>query len=429
MRKVLFWLHLVAGTIAGVVIFILCVTGVLLMYEKQLTVWADTRNLPLEATLSASRMLPAQLVAKVRDQRQAVPSSVTVWNRPDAPVQLSYGRDAIYADPYTGRILGEGSAGVRQFFRTVTDWHRWLAAPAENRAIGKAITGACNLAFLFLVLSGLYLWLPRDWSRQQVRTILWFKRGLSGKARDFNWHNTIGIWCFVPLIFVVTSATVISYPWASNLAYRLAGSEPPAPGAKSGSEKGGRAQKDEGPNKGGNGKRGERGSGQSAGPGALPAPPLDLDLSGMDAAWKLAESKNPAWKAITLRMPVSNRAAWLFTIDEGYPGQPQLRGTLTVDRETGEAARWETFDSLDPGRRFRSWLRFVHTGEYYGLIGQTIAGIASAGGAVLVFTGLALAWRRFRAWRGRKLRSQETGNQEAGSRKSVLQRPAAENEG
>jgi uncharacterized iron-regulated membrane protein len=149
----------------------------------------------------------------------------------------------------------------------------------------------------------------------------------------------------------------------------------------------------------------------------------------MDAAWKLAESKNPAWKAITLRMPVSNRAPWLFTIDEGYPGQPQLRGTLTVDRETGEAARWETFDSLDPGRRFRTWLRFVHTGEYYGLIGQTIAGIASAGGAVLVFTGLALAWRRFRAWRGRKLRIQETGNQEAGSRKPVLQRPAAENEG
>jgi hypothetical protein len=29
------------------------------------------------------------------------------------------------------------------------------------------------------------------------------------------------------------------------------------------------------------------------------------------------------------------------------------------------------------------------------LIGQTIAALASAGGGVLVFTGLALAWRRF----------------------------------
>ena len=34
------------------------------------------------------------------------------------------------------------------------------------------------------------------------------------------------------------------------------------------------------------------------------------------------------------------------------------------------------------------------TGEIYGLTGQTIAGLASAGGAVLVYTGLWLALRR-----------------------------------
>ena len=46
--------------------------------------------------------------------------------------------------------------------------------------------------------------------------------------------------------------------------------------------------------------------------------------------------------------------------------------------------------------------RFVHTGEYYGLTGQTIAGLVSAGGAVLVYTGVALALRRFGAWRRRR---------------------------
>jgi uncharacterized iron-regulated membrane protein len=60
------------------------------------------------------------------------------------------------------------------------------------------------------------------------------------------------------------------------------------------------------------------------------------------------------------------------------------------------------FSSLDAGRRARTWLRFVHTGEYYGLIGQTIAGVASAGAVVLVWTGIALSLRRFRAWRSRK---------------------------
>ena len=47
------------------------------------------------------------------------------------------------------------------------------------------------------------------------------------------------------------------------------------------------------------------------------------------------------------------------------------------------------------GQRIRSWLRFAHTGEVYGVVGQTIAGVASAGAMVMVWTGLALTWRRF----------------------------------
>ena len=50
----------------------------------------------------------------------------------------------------------------------------------------------------------------------------------------------------------------------------------------------------------------------------------------------------------------------------------------------------------------RTILRFAHTGEVLGLPGQTIAGIASAGGVVLVYTGLALSLRRFVAWRRRR---------------------------
>ena len=55
---------------------------------------------------------------------------------------------------------------------------------------------------------------------------------------------------------------------------------------------------------------------------------------------------------------------------------------------------WEPFASQSLGRRLRSWGRWVHTGEAGGLLGQTLAGLASAGAAVLVWTGCALAWRR-----------------------------------
>ena len=91
-----------------------------------------------------------------------------------------------------------------------------------------------------------------------------------------------------------------------------------------------------------------------------------------------------------------------------HGGQPQKRETLTIDRVTGDIAKAETFADLSAGRRARSWLRFAHTGEFYGLAGQTMAGIVSAGGIVMVYTGLALACRRFFSWiRRRRLPAAE----------------------
>ena len=64
---------------------------------------------------------------------------------------------------------------------------------------------------------------PAFGSRHLVR-----RKGVTGKARDFNWHNVIGIWSAVPLFFVVLTAIPMSYTWGNNLIYRMTGTEPPA---------------------------------------------------------------------------------------------------------------------------------------------------------------------------------------------------------
>jgi uncharacterized iron-regulated membrane protein len=91
-----------------------------------------------------------------------------------------------------------------------------------------------------------------------------------------------------------------------------------------------------------------------------------------------------------------------FTIETGTGGQPQYRTNVTLDRTTAGITRQDRFTDQDAGRQARQWMRFVHTGEYYGVIGQTIAGMASLGGALLVWTGLALAYRRLRSWLARR---------------------------
>ena len=71
-------------------------------------------------------------------------------------------KGTVFVHAYTGQILGTGSARTRAFFRSVMEWHRWIALKDARRATGKAITGVSNLVFLFIVLSGFYLWWPRD---------------------------------------------------------------------------------------------------------------------------------------------------------------------------------------------------------------------------------------------------------------------------
>lgn len=385
-RKIIFWCHLIAGVFAGVVVLIMSVTGVLLTYEKQMLAWADARTYQIAPPSPATRLPVATIVARAREAKLAAPAPTNITFRPapTAAAAVAFGREgSVFVNPYTGEILGEGARGMRDFFHVVTDWHRWLGAHGESRSIARGVTGACNLAFLFLVASGIYLWMPRKWTRKQVRSVAWFKRGLSGKARDFNWHNVIGLWTVMPLFIVVLGAVPISYTWASNLVYRLVGEAPPAAPA--------------------------RGAPQGPAPGGPPqqqrsgAAPVSLD--GLDQLVARAEQQSPDWQTISMQLPPAPGAPVSFTIDAGSGGQPHKRAQLTLDSKSGEVVRWEPFSSFTRGRQLRSFLRFAHTGEVAGPLGQTVAGLASLGAAVLVWTGLALAWRRWRAWRVKRTAS------------------------
>jgi uncharacterized iron-regulated membrane protein len=367
LRKIIFWLHLSAGLIAGSVVAIMSVTGVLLAFERQLTEWAD-RDLRVVPPEPAVRLSITALIASVRTvDPEAMPSGLMLRSDPTAPSAISLGGErTVFLNPYTGAVLGDGSKRARDFFRSITNVHRWLGTPEESRAIGRGVTGACNLAFLFLVISGFYLWWPRQGTRNGGRAIVFPKAGSRGKGRYFRWHNATGFWCAPILFLIVLSGVLMSYPWATNLLYRVTGSEPPPS--------------------------------RTAAAARRPAPPKESSFipDDIDRLWTIAEQRVPGWKTISVRFETSPSAPLTFSIEQGYRGRPDLRSQLTVDSKTGDVVRWETFSSFNLGRQLRSWARFVHTGEAGGALGQTIAAIASAGAALLVGTGFALAWRRFR---------------------------------
>ena len=385
-RKMIFWCHLIFGIIAGVVILLMSITGIALTYEKQMTAWADRNLHRIQVSERESHLSAEELIEKFRQARpDQIPTNLTLFSNPASPASImAIPGGAVFVNPYTGDILGAGAQGIRKFFRLMTDWHRWLALTGENRGIGRAITGACNTAFLFLVITGIYLWWPRKWTRSLLRATTWFRRGLNSRARDSNWHYVFGFWCTVPLIFVVVSAIVISYSWASNLVFQLAGSEISLPAGPRGAP----------PKKAPPGKLGPQID--------KPLPPLQLE--GIDEMVERIQQQMEGWRAVKLQLPTIEDKTVAITVEKGSEAQPQHRSTIAFDKNSHEITRSEDFGDQDPGLRARIWMRFVHTGEYYGFVGQTIAGIASVAGVILVWTGVALSFRRYRAWRMRKQR-------------------------
>lgn len=386
----LFWIHLTAGVVAGLVILLMSATGVLLTYEKQMLAWSD-RSAAAAPPVAAARRLPVEdLIAAARASAPSGPiTAVTISSTETAPVLVTVGQRTMALNAYTGEGLGDASPRLRKFFRSVTTWHRWLGVEAQGpgREVARLFTGWGNLLFLVIILIGPILWIPRTWTRAQLRAVTLFKGALRGKARDFNWHNVIGIWCVVPLILIVASALPMSFPWANAALFQLAGEAPPEPG------RGAQAPRDRAGSdpRRANGRRSDR-----------PVDREDATSPTLNAVWQRAEHQVENWRSISLRLPNDAKAPVTFTIDRGTGGQPQLRNTLTIDRSTGEVIRSETFETQTLGRRIRTFARFAHTGEFFGIAGQTVAGLASAGAVVLTWTGVALALRRFGAWRKRR---------------------------
>jgi uncharacterized iron-regulated membrane protein len=387
LRTLIFWPHLIAGVCAGLVILVMSLTGVLLTYERQINTWADSGYRSTVPSAHAQPLTIEELGRRLHASHPDIaPTGFTIKADPSAAVTVAARQRTLFVDRYTGAVVGESSrTGIRQTMSRIREWHRYLGVTGEGRPIAKAITGWSNLVFLFIVVSGMYLWFPRQWTAARVKAVTVMNFALRGKARDFNWHNAIGVWSAIPLFIVVLGAVPISFQWGNALVYRVMGEEAPRPNNGGGAGRGAAARAGEGRPR--EEKRAENGPAW---------------FEGIDTAWALAAARESDWVSIAVREPESRQGPLSFAIDRGDGGQPQLKSTLLVDPQRGHVVKYEAFSDLTPGRRVRNILRFAHTGEVLGIPGQTIAGLASAGGLVLVWTGLALALRRFRSWLRRR---------------------------
>jgi uncharacterized iron-regulated membrane protein len=358
------------GIACGVLVLLMSVTGVLLTYEHQMVESASRRNhvtVPADAVVLTADQLAARAGADGPGR-----ASLVFSPEPGAPVVVQRGREATLLHPVTGAVIEDASAPRRGFFRVIEDWHRWLGG--DRGSTRAALNPAANLLFLFLLVSGAYLWLPAVWRWRTLRGLLLFRTSyINAKVRDFAWHHVFGAWALVPLLLIVASGIVFSYPWANRAVFAAFGEAPPQRGGPTGGA---------GP-----------GAGAGVGSGAVGA------RASLEELRRAAAGAVDGWERLTLSLPASGDRLDV-PVELPTAGSRAPRRVVTLDTRDARVLSVSPVlaagpgPEATPGQRARTWLRFIHTGEQYGLVGQTVAGLASLAACFLVYTGIALAYRR-----------------------------------
>jgi len=217
-RKTFFWLHLILGCSAAIFIFLMSVTGVALTYERQIIKTAERADYPISTTSSAQALPISDILIIAQGYPTKKPPDIVIENYPNAPVVVKDGRNKVaYINPYTGTEMAVPGQSTVTFFGKLRAFHRWLTLDGKFSETGRWINGIANIFFLVLILSGLYLWLPKQLKSRAFKQKLTLSGNYPSKsARNYQWHNVFGIYIAPVLFVLVVTAVFFSFKWPGN---------------------------------------------------------------------------------------------------------------------------------------------------------------------------------------------------------------------
>jgi uncharacterized iron-regulated membrane protein len=362
-RKTLFWLHLILGCSAATFIFLMSLTGAALTYERQIIKAAERTDYKLSLNENKSYLAIEKLTETVTNFPSRDIPEIVLSKDIGAPITIMDGRKTLaHLDPYTGEEVAIPGKGTKLLFHKLRAFHRWLTFDGSFSTTGRWVNGIANVIFLVLILSGVYLWLPKRLNTRSLKKKLILSNNYkTTQARNYQWHNVFGFYTAPVLIVVVFTAVFFSFEWPVDKLKENVSSE------------------------------------MVLLPKLVRTPHiLKSQQLSIDEQINTLKQHYPKWQSIRFAVNEFPSNVQIFHIDKGNGGEPQKSLSVAVDPITGNIIQEQTFNQLSNYEQVRSYIRFIHTGEVFGLMGQTLAGLASLLACLLVYTGILLSWVRWK---------------------------------
>jgi len=210
-RRAMFQVHLWTGIAIGAYLTVVCLTGSVLVFRRELMrqyanrpqvqLQADRKPLnEAELTTAALRAFPGVEVEKVWRGRRAN-TAVDIWmHRPGNETRIAH-----LFDPYTGADLGE----TRPRTVRLIDWMVSLHDDLLGGMNGRIVNGVGAILLTLLCFTGAIIW----W-----QGVSKWRRGLGVQWRRgwqrINWdlHSAIGFWAFIAVLVWAVSGIYLVFP-------------------------------------------------------------------------------------------------------------------------------------------------------------------------------------------------------------------------
>lgn len=201
MRKIHIWLSIPSG----VVIFIICLTGAILVFEREILELLHHDRYFVEQTDRPTIALDS-LVAHVNGQLESdTVTALKIYGNNNRTIQASLSsasKSYVYINPYTAEITGFHNAR-EGFFHAVMTLHRWLMLP--GRTVGRVIVGISTIFMIIILVTGL-----ARWFRNRRFTI---RRKANLKRKIYDWHRVPGFYAAPILMLCALTGLMWSFSW------------------------------------------------------------------------------------------------------------------------------------------------------------------------------------------------------------------------
>ena len=360
-KKNIGFLHLWLGLLSGLIVFIVALTGSILVFEDEIDELINPEFYHVNAIGKSKKTVDYCTDMLIKQYSVKEINRIYTFNDPERTLRViakdTEGQSQIFSiNPYSAEVLGTMPLKTR-FYSVVLDLHRHLILGD----VGKFITGCSCLIFVFMLLSGLVLWWPKK--IKNIKQRLTIKWKASFKRVNWDFHSTFGFYTFFVLLIISLTGLTWSFKWFENGIYYLADGTTKKPSAKV-----------ENPSK----------------------TDLNQDKSLFyQNILKTTDSIFTYRGNVQIRMP-SDSVNSILVLKENLEKEiPNQSSTAYFDRYTGKNIENRPYESFSNGDKIRRLIYPIHTGSIYGYPTKIVAFLVCLFAVSLPVTGLII-------WLGRK---------------------------